>query len=150
MTLQEALQYLRKLESEAKEKSEIMIYQNFIHILTNLENRDFSENEVQTIETELTALESNSDTGNKKRHFRKVLQQFKRFLNDTFSLITKGHYTNMGLGLGASFGVVFGIVILSNFERSLGISFGITIGMTIGLIIGKNLDSQAQASGRII
>lgn len=150
MTLKNVINLLNRLVSETTKKSEIKVYQDFIHTLTSLEKRDLSESEVQSIETELDSLDLNSPTTNKKRHFSKALRGFQKYLKDSFSLTAKRYYTKMGIGLGASFGVVFGIVVLSNFERSLGISFGISLGMVIGLVIGRNLDSQAKAAGRMI
>ena len=150
MTLQDALEHFKNLESETTKNSEIKIYQKFIEILTSLENSDFSDAEIKTIEQELDAFQLNSITTNRERYFKKAFNQFQKYLKDTFSLITKGYYTNLGIGLGASFGLVFGIVVLSSFERSLGMSFGISLGMLIGLIIGRNLDSQAKAEGRMI
>ena len=150
MTVQHALNYFKKLDTETTKKSETKIYQKFIEVLTSLENRDLSDAEIQSIEYELDALDLNSTTTNHKKHVNKAFNKFQKYLKDTFSLTTKGYYTNIGLGLGASFGVVFGIVVLSNFERSLGIAFGISFGTLVGLLIGRNLDSQAMASGKMI
>ncbi|MBT8298085.1 MAG: hypothetical protein HKP42_07640 [Maribacter sp.] len=151
MTLQNALNYFKRLESETTRKSEIKVYQKFIQILTGLEHRDWSDTEVESIEEALDApLGLYTSTTKDNKFFVRALKQFQNYLKDTFSLTTKRYYTNMGVGLGASFGIVFGTVFLSTFERSLGISYGITLGMIIGLIIGHYLDSQAKASGRMI
>lgn len=150
MTLENALTYFKSLVSESSKRSEIKIYQEFNQIIANLEKRNLSETEIQSIETKLDALDLNSTTTNNKKYFNKALNQFKKYLKDTFSLTTKGYYTNMGIGLGASFGIIFGIVVLSSFEQSLGISMGIALGMLVGLIIGRNLDSQAKASGKMV
>jgi len=150
MTLKNAINHFNRLVSETTEKSEVKVYQDFIHILTNLEKRNLTESEVQSLETELDALDLTSGTTKKKRHFNKALQQFKKYLKDTLSLITKGYYTKLGIALGSSIGLLFGIVFLSSLERSLGISLGISVGTAIGLIIASNLDSQAKASGNLI
>jgi hypothetical protein len=150
MKLQDALNYFKNLKAETKKKSEIKVYQNFIQLLTNLEKRDLSDLEVQSIEQKLDALYLKSTTSKNRKYLSKAFGQFQNYLKDTFSLTTKNYYTKLGIGLGASFGVVFGVVVLSNFDRSLGISYGISLGMLIGLIIGTNLDSQAKAAGRII
>lgn len=150
MTLKNALNYFDSLVSETSKKSEIKVYQEFIHIISSLGERDLSETEIQSIETTLDELRLNSLNADNKKYFTKALQRFKKYLKDTFSLTTTGYYTNMGIVLGSSFGIIFGIVLLSNFERSLGIAYGIALGMVIGLIIGHNLDSQAKASGRMI
>ena len=150
MKLQEALKHFKNLESKTTKKSEIKIYQKFIQILTGLESKDLSDFEIQSIEQKLDTLDLNSTSTNNKKHFNKVFHKFQKYLKDSFSLTTKGYYTSMGIGLGASFGIIFGIVLFSGFERSLGISLGISIGMLIGLIIGRNMDSQAMASGKTI
>lgn len=147
MTLQDALTYFKNLASK---KSEIKVYQHFIQVLTSLQNRDLSDPERAAIEQELDALDLNSASSHSHAYVTKALKQFQKFLKDAFSLTTKNHYTNIGLGLGMSFGVVFGILFFSNLERSLGVALGISLGMVIGLIIGRTLDSQAKAAGRMI
>lgn len=147
MTLKNALDYFKRLVSETNNKSEIKVYQEFIHILSSLEESNLPETEIQSIETVLDAHDLSSTN---KNHLNKVLKQFKKKLRDSFSLTTRGYYTNIGIILGSSFGAVFGILFLSNLERSLGISLGIAIGMLFGLIIGRNLDAQAKASGKMI
>ena len=146
MTLKNALDHFKNLESKTTKKSEIKIYRKFIQILTSLENSDLLDSEIQSIEQQLDVLQLNANTTKNK----KALKQFLKYLKDTFSLTPKGYYTNLGIGLGSSFGIIFGIVVLSNFERSLGISFGIALGMLIGLVIGRNLDSQAKDAGKMI
>ncbi len=69
------------------------------------------------------------------------------YLKDTFSLTTKGYYTNLGMILGMAFGAAFGAVIFFAFERSMGITFGISFGMIIGLIIGVYMDSRVKTTG---
>ena len=150
MTLKNALNYFKSLVSETSKKSEIKVYQNFIQIISSLEKRELSETEIQAIETELDALDLNSATAHNKKYYKKALQQFKKYLKDTFSLTTKGYYTNTGVGLGTLFGVLFGVVVLGSFERSMGISLGISLGMLIGLLIGRHLDAQAEASGMMV
>ena len=150
MTLKNALNYFESLVSETSKKSETKVYQEFIQVITGLEKRNLSEAEIQSIEIELDALNLNSTTKNNKKYFNKALRQFKKYLKDTFSLTSKGYYTNLYSGLGLSFGLLFGVAILSNLERSLGISLGLIGGMLIGLIIGRNMDSKAVAEGRVL
>ena len=150
MTIKNAIDLFKGLETETTKKSEIRVYKEFIEILTNVENRTFTTSEVESLEKELDALELNSIVTNKKRHFKKALQHFKKYLKDTFSLITKGYYTALGITFGASTGLIFGIIFLSGLERSMGISIGISIGTFIGIIISSYLESQAKASGNLI
>lgn len=150
MTLKNALDHFNRLVSESSKKSEIKVYQEFINLVAGLEEKNLTQTEIRSIETELNALDFKPTTTNKKKYFSKALKQFKKYLKDTFSLVTKGYYTNLGLALGSSFGVLIGTVFLSSLERSLGISLGISIGTLIGLLIGSNLDFQAKASGKMV
>ncbi|MFT4738811.1 MAG: hypothetical protein ACI8QD_002939 [Cyclobacteriaceae bacterium] len=150
MTLKNAFNYFESLVSKTSKKSERKVYQEFIRIITSLEKRDLSETEIQSVETQLDALDLNSTSANTRKYFKKALEQFKKYLKETFSLTTKAYYAEMGTALGMSFGVMFGLVFLSSFERSMGLSLGMMVGMFIGLIIGRQMDSQAEAAGNMI
>ncbi len=150
MTIQEANNFFESLRTETTKKYEIKVYKKFIHILNELKIREFSKDEIQSIETELDSLNLKSNPENKNKYYNKALSKFEKYLKDTYSLTSKGYYTNIGLGLGLTFGILFGIVFLPSFERSLGISLGLAFGMLIGLIIGRNLDSKAAAEGRML
>ena len=150
MTLQETLNFFESLKNEATKKSEIKVYEKFVYILSELKIREFSKEEIQSIETELKNLNLKSNPENRKRYFRKALSKFEKFLKDTFSLTSKGHYTNLCVSLGTLFGVVLGILFGERFEKSLGIASGISIGMFIGAIVGRHLDSQAKEVGRVL
>lgn len=150
MTLKNAINHFNQLIPETTKKSEIRIYRDFIHILTSLEKRNLPEPEVQSIERALDALDLNSNVRSKKRHYSKALHQFKIFLKNTFSFITKGYYTELAVTFGASAGLLLGILFLSDLDRSLGISLGIIAGTVIGLLAAKYLDEQAKASGNFI
>ncbi|MBU1368745.1 MAG: hypothetical protein KJ578_12260 [Bacteroidetes bacterium] len=150
MTLKNAINLFNRLVSETNNKSEIKVYQDFIKILTHLENKGLTQAEVQSIETELDNLALNSTNTIRIKQLKKSLQQFKKYLKDTFSLITKGHYTSLGITFGASAGLLFGVIFLSGLERSLGISLGISAGTLIGIIVAAYLESQAKTAGKLI
>ena len=150
MTLQEANNFFENLKTATTKKSEIKVYEKFLHILNRLEIREFSKDEIQSIETELDNLNLKSNPENKKKYYNKALSDFKKYLKDTYSLTPKGYYTNLYGALGLSFGVLFGVAILSNLERSLGISLGLIGGMVVGSIMGRNKDAQAKAAGKML
>ena len=150
MTINNAHDFFESLVSETTKKSEIKIYEKFLHILSELKIREFSNDQIESIETELDSLNLKSNPENRKKYFKKALSKFEKYLMDTFSLTSKGYYTNMGIGLGSSYGILFGVVFLSSFERSSGISLGMIIGMFVGLTIGRNMDSKAVLEGRVL
>ena len=150
MTLQEACDFFESITTETTKKSEIKIYKNFLYILAQLKNREFSQDEIQSIEAELDRLNLESNPENKIKYYKKVLSKFEKYLKDTFSLTSKGYYTSIGVSMGAAFGVVAGVVFGERFEKSLGLALGISIGMFIGIIIGRSMDAKAKSEGRMI
>jgi len=150
MTLQAAYNFIENLKTETTKKSEIKVYEKFLHILAELKIRAFSNDDIQSIERELDRLNLKSNSENRKKYFKKALSTFEKFLKDTFSLTSKRYYTELGIALGASFGILFGVVFLSSWERSMGISLGLIIGSGIGGAIGRSMDSQAKAAGKML
>ncbi|WP_456437719.1 hypothetical protein [Psychroserpens sp.] len=150
MTLAKANNIFNSLISVTNEKSEIKIYKDFILILNNLEKKDFSEVELETIETKLSSLNLDSKLQDKKRYFKKALNEFKSFLSKTFSLVSKNYYTNLYISLGAGFGTISGIIIGERFGKSLGIALGISVGMLLGTLIGRSRDAKALDEERVI
>ena len=150
MALKNAIIFFESLKTKTTKKSELKIYEKFIYTLTELEKRAFTTDEIQSIEAELESLHLNSNPENSKKFFKKAFSKFENYLKDTFSLTSKGHYTNLSVSLGILFGVVFGVLIGERFEKSLGLSFGICIGLFIGAFIGKRLDALAKAAGNIL
>lgn len=150
MTLQETYFFFEGLKTTSTNKHEIKIYEKFIHILSKLKVREFSENEIESIETELDHLNLKSNPEYRKKHFKKALTKFEKFLKDTFSLTSEGYYTNLYGGLGTLFGVVAGVVFGERFEKSLGLALGISIGLVIGSFVGRYMDSQAKTAGNLL
>ncbi|CAM1349622.1 hypothetical protein [Tenacibaculum insulae] len=150
MTIQQAYILFENLSVKASNKSEIRIYEKFLHILSKLKERTFSEEEIKSIENKLANLKLASNPQNTKKHFKRALTEFEKYLKETFSLISKGYYRNRYMGLGLSFGILFGVAILSNLEHSLGISIGLIGGMFVGLIMGNQKDAEAKSAGKIL
>jgi hypothetical protein len=146
MTIINALNFFESLLSKTNKKSEIKVYKDFITILSNLKNRELTENQIRSIEKELDILELKMDPKNKKRFYSKKLIDFKNYLKKELSLITEGYYAAIGIGVGMSFGIAIG----ASFGESTGIAIGISLGMAFGLIIGRNMDAQAEKQNRVL
>jgi hypothetical protein len=150
MTLSEATIFFENLISETTKKSEIKVYEKFLHILSGLKTRTFSEDEHQSIETELDGLSLKSNPENRKKYFKKALTKFEKYLKDTFSLTSKRHYTNLGVAYGSLLGSLVGVLISQRSEGTIAISYGISFGMLIGLLVGRYMDSQAKVAGNML
>lgn len=150
MTLQQVYNFFKSLKNDTDKDSEIKIYDQFLYIINALEHRNFSKEELQSIETKLDRLNLKMKPDNRKKYFKKALSLFESYLKDTFSLTSKLYYTILGVVFGPTFGVVLGVIMGNQFERSLGISIGISIGLLFGLFVGQYMDAQAKAHGRML
>jgi hypothetical protein len=147
MTINKAKDFLNNILNNSTGKSEIKIYQKFIGVLTGLENRKLSTYQKELIEKELTTLDLNQPTKNRKKYIRQKSNEFVKYLKSEFSIVLKGHYANYGLSMGMLFGVAIGTVI---FRDSGGTSTGICIGMFIGYIIGQHMDKEATKQNQVL
>jgi hypothetical protein len=142
MKLNEASDYFEDLRIGTNKKSEIRVYESFIRLISNLVNRNLTNEELQSIEIKLDELDLKSNPANSIKYFRKRLNEFKKHLKDRLSLISEGYYTAIGLSLGVAFGAAFGSIF--------GMGNGIAIGMICGLAIGAYLDYEAKKHNRVL
>ncbi len=150
MTLKEAYNFFESLKTETTKKYEIKVYEKFLHILTELKNREFSKDEIHSIETELDSLNLKSNPENRKKYYKKAHSKYEKYLKETFSLTTKEYYQKLYGGLGLLFGLLFGVVFLSSLDFNWRISSGMIGGMVVGSLIGRHMDAQAEAAGNML
>ena len=145
MNINDAVAFFKNLLIKTDKKSEIKTYENFIAILTSLKSRDLSPEQLSLIEEELGSLNLNANLENNRKHYKRKLSEFKKYLKDEFSLITEGYYTAIGMCLGMCFGVAIGTSLGAS-----GTSMGLTLGMLIGLVIGRSKDDEAKKQNRVL
>ena len=78
MTINARNDFFKNLITETQEKSEIRVYHKFIAILTDLENKALTDEQLLSIEKELDTL--NVNTENRKKNFKHKLTLFVKFL----------------------------------------------------------------------
>ena len=142
MNISEAVSYFKKLLNETDQKSELRVYEKFVAMLSDLKNKDLTQEEFVLIEEELDELELQANVANRKKYIRKKYNLFTTFLKDKLSLTTEGYYTGIGIALGVAFGAAF----ISIFGSGISIS----LGMVIGLAIGAQKDAQAKKQNRVL
>ena len=141
MKIKETLNFFLNLKNDSVEKSEIKVYDKYIEILSDLKNRDLTQNQIQSIESELEVLNLNIESDNRKKHFTKKLTEFEKFLKDKLSLIPEGHYMSCGM--------IFGMLAGALLQFYIGI-YSLIAGMLIGMVIGAIMDSEARKQGRVL
>ena len=149
MKIKETLNFFLNLKNDSVEKSEIKIYDKYIGILSDLKNRDLTQNQIQSIESELETLNLNAEPDNRKKYLKQKLSEFQKFLKDKLALVSEGYYA----GIGAGTGIVLGSIFSMLFQSVLGaysLLIGINGGMILGAILGGIKDSEAKKQGRVL
>ncbi|WP_221932549.1 hypothetical protein [Carboxylicivirga sp. M1479] len=147
MAINETKDYLNRLQENSTEKRDIKVYQKFIRILTSIESRGLPTHQIDLIEKELSSLDLNQQTKNRKKYIKKKLNEFLKFLDSEFSFVLKGHYANYCLSIGIVLGVAIGTSV---FRDSGGSTTGMCFGMLIGYFIGLYLDNEAAKNNRVL
>lgn len=146
MKINEAADIFKRMITETDQKSEVKVYENFIGILSDLKNRNLTDDQVKSIEIELDRLELNANPENRKKYFKQKLTQFSNYLKEEFSLVSERYYTGLGVALGMSFGTAFGVL----FDKGNGIAIGLSLGLAIGVAIGHTMDAKAEKENRVL
>ena len=150
MTIQDAYNFLDTIKTEAKRKQEIKVYKRFLHILAELNKKEFSIEETLSIEAKLDSLDLKSNSENRKKHISKALRQFEKYLHEHFSLISPDYYISLGIALGTSFGAALGVVFMTSLDNPAGISIGVAVGTGVGIAIGHSMDAKAKAVQKVL
>ena len=69
MNINEASDFFKNLTTNTNEKSEIRIYQTFIAILSDLENKNLTEKQLKYIEEKLETLNIKANPENRNKYF---------------------------------------------------------------------------------
>jgi TPP-dependent 2-oxoacid decarboxylase len=146
MTISKTTEFFKERLTKTNKKSEKRVYESFIAIISDLKDKNLTNEELHSIETELDKLKSIMDTETEKKYLSKKLAKFKKYLKDEFSLVSQGYYTAIGMSLGMCFGVAIG----SSIGGSSGTALGVTFGMLIGLLIGKTKDDEMKKQNRTL
>ncbi len=148
MRITETLDFFQNLKNGTTEKSEIKLYDNYIAILLDLNDRDLTQTQLQSIESELENLHLNAESENRIKYFKKKLAELQKFLKDKLSLVAEGYYAGIGVGAGILFGSLF-TLFFQSFLGAYSILIGINGGMILGAILGSIKDAEAKKQGRV-
>ncbi len=141
MKIDEALLIFYKLNDTAKNKAESAIYDKFIEILLDLQQRDFTSNQKKDLETKLLSLDLKKELYPSKKDLNKKLTSFEYFLKNKFSIISKNHYVHVAMALW----LFSSIILFYCFGQ-----FSVIGALLVAIIFGIVLDLEANGQGRVI
>ncbi|WP_196885459.1 helix-turn-helix domain-containing protein [Aureivirga sp. CE67] len=99
--------FLKQQLSKTMDKKEIKIFQNFIHILKALQEKELSDEEETAIESYLNYLELDKIPSFSNELYKKKLSQFKKYLKTKLKFIPKNFYLKIGLSFSVSYIIAF-------------------------------------------
>lgn len=141
MKIDEALIIFLKLKNNTENKTKSGIYDKFITILLDLQQRDFTSNQKKEIEIELLSLNIKNILNPTKKDLNKKLSSFETFLTNKFSIISRNYYVNIGMALW-----LFSSIILFYCFGQFSVIGALLVTITLGLF----LDREAKGQGRVI
>lgn len=154
MKLSKAIVFFENLIQDSQSKTETKIYQAYLKVFNNLNDREWSDEDLQKLEDKLTELELDAQTANQKKHLRKRYAHLTAFLLKEFSLITTGYYLTRGLIFGMIFGQGLGVAVGAAFGLEMGLALGLSMGtgmgMALGIAFGSIKDAEAKKQGRVL
>jgi hypothetical protein len=122
----------------------------FTQIIDELRTRPIPINVIETINTEISKV--NSASRSEKEYFRtlsKAQINTLKVVEKELNLVVKNHYRNLWLALGMSaFGIPLGVAFGISLGNMALLGLGLPIGLAMGIAVGTSLDNKAAKEGR--
>jgi len=150
MKLTDASKELKNLLKETTRKSERKVYQALLGVVSNLGERELSEEEQRSLEEAMDRLNLPAGSGTPLKILKRSRNRFMKFLKEELSLIPQGYYTELGMVFGLMAGTALAPLIENTIGSSMGLSMGISLGICLGLIVGQRMDKDAEKQNRVL
>ena len=120
MKIHQASKLIEDLFDQSENKSEKKNFKKLLGILTHLEGRDLTEEQLRSIEEKIDELKLREHPQITARDLKRKSARFQEFLRGKLSLIPEGYYTALGMSFGVALGVSLGNFIPGMSEISSG------------------------------
>jgi len=144
--LNSTLIFFKRKLSKTSEKSEIRNLNKFISLLTNLKNKDLTQEQVSAIENYIQYLELEKIPSFSNDLFKQKLSKFKKHLKTNLGFVPNNQYKNIAI----YFSIPFVIGFVSNYKIDLSIKIGIALAAITLITIGVILDFRIKKMGRTL
>lgn len=143
--LKGTLIFLKKQLSKTNDKSEIRTFNNFIALLSNLKEKELTQEQLSAIESYIQYLELEKIPSYSNELFDKKLKQLKKYLKTKLRFVPKNHYTTIGICFAIPFAIGFAFTangISMNHKIGIAVVALLLIGIGIGKIIDLKIIKQ--------
>jgi hypothetical protein len=153
MKIQHAHTLIESLLAKAVTKAERKPYEELLGAIRNLQERDMSVDQAQSLESALERLGPDQLHGLPTKELKRRKIQFMKAAREIFSLLPEDHYMGIGLCLGVAFGGLIGS-LMQGFagmpEGTSATGVGVGLGLVAGMIIARHLDVEAIRQNRVL
>lgn len=139
--LKGTLLFLKKQLSKTNQKSEIRTFNKFIALLSNLKEKDLSQEHLNAIESYIQYMELEKIPSYSNELFNQKLGKFKKYLKTKLRFVPNKFYTNIAISFAIPFAIGFvypyGISPTTLALMCIPVLFVIGIGILLDLRIKK-------------
>lgn len=135
MEISQSIDFLNDFRTKTENVKNKYNSEKFIRVLEELKYRNFSELQIQKINSELNLIFKNFEIEKEKIIVKNELSKFLKFLKSEFSIIIPNYNLYIGMIIGLLASIFFGML------SSL-------VGLLIGGAIGYLLDQKAEKENR--
>jgi len=139
--LKGTLLFLKKQLSKTNEKSEIRTFNKFIAILSNLKEKDLSQEHLYAIESYIQYMELEKIPSYSNELFKQKLSKFKKYLKTKLRFVPNKYYTSIAISFAIPFAIGFvfpyGIAPTTLAIICIPVLFVVGIGVLLDLKIKK-------------
>lgn len=136
---------LKKLLSKTKEKSEIRTFNKFITLLTNLKEKELTNEQNQILEEYLKYLELDKIPTFKNELFKKKLKEFIKFIKRKMKFVPSGYYTALGIFFVVPFVIGFSLANEITIFNKLVVILPTFLLIVIGIWMDMRIKKQNRA-----
>ena len=137
--------YLKKQLSKTSDKSEIKIFKKFIEILTQLKEKNLSDEQKEVTENFIHYLELEKIPSFNNVVFKHKLVEFKKFLKTRLRLVPNNLYTIWAVSFGFSFAIGFSIPEGIDLYLKIGVSSLAILLILTGVLMDLKMKRQERS-----
>ncbi len=137
--------FLKKQLFKTIDRAEFKTFENFIKILSNLKEKELSQEQLDNIEIYIKYLALEKIPSFNNEIFKQKLASFKKFLRRKMKFVPYNYYTTFGVSFAISFAVGFGIDAGISITNKLIVISAVSLLIFIGIIIDASIKRQERA-----
>jgi len=143
--LKGSLIFLKRQLSKTSDKSEIRTFKKFIAVLSNLKEKELTQEQLNAIESYIKYLELEKIPSYSNNLFEQKLSKFRKYLKTKLRFVPNNYYTRIGINFAIPFAI--GFAFAAN-GISMTNKIGIIVAALLLIGIGKILDLRIKKQNR--